>query len=351
MTRFPDTPEISAYRPYDAAPAALIDDVIRIRAQARKEQIMSAPTSFVAHRAVSRRALRLAAIPVAAAAALGVSIIWPHSPMVPPAQASLLSWTAVAEPLDGALLAETDAACRAAMGGETIGSIAGDLLVRIDAPPVVAEQREDWATLVYEVDNAGLICLSWMGGEQPEPNMWEAPSAAVFDGSKEPSMWKYARSTLSGPMPDSVRVEVAGVTPERGIEFKFGSSFEFTDGTAFTAQVGRVSPDVESLTLHTLTGGDVEATIGNGWFVAWWPGPLGGPSLYWGPLTDENGTPSDDAPLQYDRWKGSEPISGYTVTNVEGNVTTVEANWPWFECPAGYCVYEVPEDALVSDWR
>lgn len=48
------------------------------------------------------------------------------------------------------------------------------------------------------------------------------------------------------------------------------------DQGAFSTVIGRVGTDVVNVVLHTYTGGDVVASISDGWYTAWWPGLFGG---------------------------------------------------------------------------
>lgn len=53
-----------------------------------------------------------------------------------------------------------------------------------------------------------------------------------------------------------------------------GSGFSEDDGEPiFRVVSGRVGADVEDVVVHTAEQGDVIATVENGYFTAWWPGP------------------------------------------------------------------------------
>lgn len=43
--------------------------------------------------------------------------------------------------------------------------------------------------------------------------------------------------------------------------------------------IGQVGPDVTAVVIHRASGGNVTATVQNGWFLAWWPGDASGTSL------------------------------------------------------------------------
>jgi hypothetical protein len=51
-----------------------------------------------------------------------------------------------------------------------------------------------------------------------------------------------------------------------------GTSHTSRDGQAYSFSEGRTGADVTGVTLILDTGTRVQATVANGWFVAWWPG-------------------------------------------------------------------------------
>lgn len=60
-----------------------------------------------------------------------------------------------------------------------------------------------------------------------------------------------------------------------------GSGFSKDDGEPiFRVVSGRVGADVTGLVVHTAEQGDVIATVANGYFTAWWPGPPESPDFY-----------------------------------------------------------------------
>jgi hypothetical protein len=61
------------------------------------------------------------------------------------------------------------------------------------------------------------------------------------------------------------------VTPPPG-KVTLAQSHTSRDGQAYSFAEGRVGAGVTSATLELDNGSRVETTVGNGWFVAWWPG-------------------------------------------------------------------------------
>lgn len=57
-----------------------------------------------------------------------------------------------------------------------------------------------------------------------------------------------------------------------GIEQASVSHLASTSDGPYTLVEGRIDSDVSAVSLVTDDGQDVQATTGNGWFVAWWPG-------------------------------------------------------------------------------
>ncbi len=60
-----------------------------------------------------------------------------------------------------------------------------------------------------------------------------------------------------------------------------------TSQDAFTVVDGQIDPGVTGVTLVLSDGDHVQATTGNGWFVAWWPGSTGADSAQ---ITSASGT-------------------------------------------------------------
>jgi len=281
--------------PLDAAPPTLIDQTMQIRSQARLEQILampvqapaSAPTAALPRRRTASRTLRWAAIPVAAAAALAASVMWPGSPALPPAHASLASWQAVPSALAYSEAGTVEAACEAAVADMVSGTwqSLGEMPQLDD--PIILETRGDWVTVFYATRDGGFTsCLVWMdpshgpiaanGISRPFAENGRWGSYLNEELGLTTSVWSTPGLGLGDLSPDEVRLVSAN-------EQQLG------DEGAISSVIGRVGADIERVVLHTDTGGDVEASVADGWYTAWWPGAWGGDGIC-AAATVEDGT-------------------------------------------------------------
>jgi len=272
--------------PLDAAPPTLIDQTMQIRSQARLEQILampveapaSAPTAAFPRRCSSSRSWRWAAIPVAAAAALAASVMWPGSPALPPAHASLASWQAVPSALTGSEVGTIEAACEAAVEEMVSGSRWQSLsaMPRLDDPTIL-ESRGDWVTVFYTTSDGGFTsCLVWMdpshgpiaanGISRPFEEGGQWGSYLNEELGLSSSMWTTPGPGRTALAPDETRLVSANLQ-------------QLSDEGAISSVIGLVGADVERIVLHTYTGGDVEASVADGWYTAWWPGAWGGEGI------------------------------------------------------------------------
>lgn len=245
-------------RSLDPADASLDDDARR-RAEALLDRIISTPsgaedgrTGGVRQRSASggrRRRLRARWLIPAAAAAAVVTVIAVNGGGQTPAYAS---WTPKPGRVASPVLAKTADACRASMADwEKQGPQTGPdrQVVRADtAKVVVAEQRGDYVFVSMVSDSgAEIACLAKAG----------RPDQIMSAGGSSPS------ATTPAPAPVAAdNVEQRGVGLSSADEGTFGMTS------------GRVGRDVRGVTI--VTGGtEVEATVANGWFSAWWPAASG----------------------------------------------------------------------------
>ena len=216
-TTRPD-PVDDVLRSLDAAPATLTPEQ-----SARAEALLATLTvPEVTPLAPRRRARWL--VPAAAAATLAVgALVWPWNPSTPSAYAD---WTAEATPASPEVADRVAASCRDARH-------LGD-----DARIQVAEQRGIHVFVALRSRTQTAECLA------------PADTARVGGGT-------------GGSGPDASTVgprdaEVNGAALQGGRD----GSYAFTRG--------RVGAEVTAVTIHA---GDrtIEATLGNGEYIAWWP--------------------------------------------------------------------------------
>jgi len=326
----PQLDEIALASRLNPQPRTPLGSTAEIRAAARLQQITATPRQIVGARQATPkvRALRWAAIPVAAAAALGISVVLPGSPTLTPAQA-LTTWQAV--PGDGSNvdLAAADAACLAAVD-EMIADPWLTLENRPDlgAEPILLETRGEWATIAYTgANNEFTSCLLWTPDGQP-------PVVAVAHVSPRDAMstiWgSYVNDDFDfdAVLNQSSDVGWAEVPAADAAQFIEGTQgVNLTDDDGFSSVVGRVGSDVVGLVLHTYTAGDVEASISDGWYTAWWPGPFGGPSYCLGQVDPDTGTSKNF---------GCNIADTMTITLRDGSSRTVR--------------FDSPENLLNDEW-
>jgi hypothetical protein len=258
---------LHALRPYDPAPATMYNDVAATRAQARLEQILATAPERIGeqiniprHR-TSRRgiALRWAAVPTVAAAGLVVSLALPGA-----TPSAFAGWTAVANPLTGAGLTNAATACQEQRDSLVSGSAA---LAGFTGPSTVtgAEQRGDVTLVVFSgPDSEALICLATAQGDVlamtfAAPNTPAGRSGGWTAGGDGAQVSGFASGGLTDPI-DAPQ----GVGHEVGISGTVGTN-------VFTAVSGEVAANVTGVTLHA-NRLSIEAMLGDGRYVAWWPG-------------------------------------------------------------------------------
>ena len=271
------------------------------------------------------------AIPALAVVALALAIVLPNSPPTPapsqiaapeflpaePANISLASWQAAPTVLAGPELNASQAACLAVLtgvdensGAEFIGGedFADGL--------VINERRGDWALLAFTEPSEGFgTCLMWAEpGHEPVTLM-----ARALPGVGQSTPWGRYRSELLGELWMGLGQDATSGLEPPAPGWILPRVHEhvtiFADDDAETLReltlvVGQVGPNVVGVTLHTFTSGDVEATVGGGWYSAWWPGGMGGQVCAWTHRED-----GEDV-----GW-GCDPASGFTLTLNDG--TTV----------------------------
>jgi len=103
--------------------------------------------------------------------------------------------------------------------------------------PVLADSRGPYTAAIYEQATTSDVCLSGNG---------------VSMSSSSTS------SAKGGPAPDVIQFG--------------GQGMRDTAGDALTLSVGRVGSAVTGVTIELSDGTSVQATVSNGWYLAWWPG-------------------------------------------------------------------------------
>lgn len=227
----------SALASLDPAPNRTLDDTARLRADARREQILANDPRLIPATTAPPRRRPWIAVAAAAAAAIAVATAVTVGSLAP-SDAAYASWTA------------TPSALASAERG-----LAGDACLesgpKPDADVVLTERRGDWIAVVAVTDEpSNVTCLVYLPV-----------------GSTDPSHVLWASAGGQGAIP-------------RGGEFTEGSLSEFRgwsipgagDSPTASFTVGDVGPDVAAVDILLPGGEVVHTTVADGRFIAWWPG-------------------------------------------------------------------------------
>jgi hypothetical protein len=220
-------------RSMDAAgpPATGLDS----RAAATLERIVSTPAVRPAETAPSRFRLkgRLVLATAVVAAMAGAVAVFPG---LTSGSRAYASWTPVPTTLTPAEIDRIGPPCREALhDGESLDAGRARL--------ALAERRGEYAVLLYRTENPDMsgACLAY---NPPGSDDVDDLQAAVGGGS--------------GP-----------ALAVSGQQFTQGAIADFGDASVTDGAVG---PDVAAVTLHA-AGRTVQASVADGRYVAWWPGP------------------------------------------------------------------------------
>jgi hypothetical protein len=152
------------------------------------------------------------------------------------------------EPLAAAAASEAQATCLDILGVTEQGERA-----------LIAEQRGEWTYVVFAGPNSEGSCLmpeGLMG--RPDPT---ADQKQGFMGSYSPG---------PGEAPTVARNSIAALASDGSVPADGLWGFS-KDEEWVTFVKGYVGSDVTGVTVHAPTGVDVEASVANGRFAAWWP--------------------------------------------------------------------------------
>ena len=251
MTQYTD----ADLRVLDAAERELTEDQ-RQRAQATLRRIMTTPPAtddgnpdWLPRRAPRRRPARAVALLAAAAAVVVATVVLPGLGATSNAYAT---WTAEPSPVAAADLAAVTTACR---DMPDPGRQPGELDVRT-IPVALAERRGDLVTVLFyqDIPETAVACV-----------------AVNVAGTTDVDDVNISVGGSSGP---------AWTPPAR--EITQGSIGQFGTHPVVSVTQGAVGAGVVAVTIHSGSQA-VKATIENGRYAAWWPGPA------FDPATDDAG--------------------------------------------------------------
>ncbi|WP_028660523.1 hypothetical protein [Nocardioides insulae] len=226
----------AALRDLDPAPEAVLTDEERRHADAAYDRIVATPHGVGPAAGGPRRRRWRLWVPLGLAAAAAAAI----PALVLGAGSAFASWTPTPEPLAPAEATAAAAACRAGLG-----------MPAGPTPTLVAERRGDWTYVLISEPDAEGSCL------MPNDLVGQDDSDHEVIGSYDPDPGK--APTLA---PD--RIDETGSMASSTDEGWFRKGW-------LTWTHGYVGSDVTALTVHTPLGFDVEASVEDGRFAAWWP--------------------------------------------------------------------------------
>lgn len=265
-----------ALRDLDAAQLTELTDAERDRADAMFARIVTTPADASAGAPVpvapARPRRRRLLTGVGLAGAAGVAL----PAMLLSGGSAFGSWTPTPEPLSDAAAAEAAATCRTRMAMPDRGE-------RI----VIAEQRGAWTLVMMAGPEAEFTCL--MADETVDKYPHQGDGVIMGSGGGGSSAPTVARDDI-----DETTSMVGTVRDDELLPWA-------DDADWFIWAEGHVGSDVTAVTVHTASGMEIEASVSDGRFAAWWPAgevdsdnpEVGGAWTY--TLTFADGSTRDDA--------------------------------------------------------
>lgn len=235
----------AALRDLDPAPTTVLTDEELERADATFARILATPSHDQVPRESDRPRRRRSLVLVGLVGAAGAAV----PAMLVSGGSAFASWTPKPEPLTAAGVTEAATTCRAALEVPDQGE-------RV----VIAERRGGWTYVLITGPKAEGACLipdDLVGHQDPA------------DHTKEGFFGGYTTDPVEAPTLARDRIveteNMAGSVPTSGLLF-FSDDEEW-----FSSVQGYVGSGVTGVTVHPPEGPDVEASVANGRFAAWWP--------------------------------------------------------------------------------
>ena len=242
-----DTMTTAALHDLDPAPTTTLTDEELERADAAFARILATPSHAQARAEPGRprrRRSRLL-VPVGLIGAAGATA----PALLLGGGSAFASWTPKPQPLTAAAATEAATTCRTVLEVPDQGE-------RV----VIGERRGGWTYVLIAGPKSEGFCLmpdDLVGHQDPADHREEG----FFGG--------YTTDPVEAPTPARDRIvefeSMAGSVPAPGLW-----PFNNDDGW-FSSVEGYVGSDVTGVTVHTPVGTDVEASVANGRFAAWWP--------------------------------------------------------------------------------
>jgi hypothetical protein len=240
-----DTMTTAALRDLDPAPTTVLTQAERERADATFARILATPRHDRVPEGSDRPRRRRLLVRVGLVGIAGAAV----SALLLGGAPAFASWTPTPSPLTAAASTEAATTCRAALEVPDQGE-------RV----VIAERRGGWTYVLIAGPQAQGACLmpdDLVGQERPADQKHKG-----FFGT-------YDRNPADAPAVTRDRIvetdSMQGSVPHPG-----RLPFTSDDGW-FNWTQGYVGSDVTGVTVRPPVGPDVEASVANGRFAAWWP--------------------------------------------------------------------------------
>jgi hypothetical protein len=191
---------------------------------------------------------------VAATAGTVISII-----VLGGSQPAFAGWTASPGSASTAQTATADSTCQTQLAD--------------DPGPVVSAQGGSWSPVTTDVRGPFTVAIFQNGASTA--TCFVGPSITVVDSSSANGGAISGSSSVSRTGPaggaSSTSIMVGGTGLGDILHMSVARLNSANDGS-YTLVEGQLQSVVTGLTLVRSDGSDVQASIGGGWFVAWWPG-------------------------------------------------------------------------------
>lgn len=204
------------------------------QAQVHQQILTGSPRHPARPRRLSKVAVRSTSVAAGVLLIAAALVIWPLGGDSP---AAFASWVAEPEPLTAGDAAAQKAACITTLGSPSILTQHAD-----EFTAVIAERRGDYTYTLLVADRPG------------------TNQDAVFDCL----LGDDGEGSIGGA------VGTDAVTSDGRARWTGASG-----GEEWRSAWGLVGPNVTAVTITRADGVEVEATVSNGYFAAWWPRPAG----------------------------------------------------------------------------
>lgn len=156
-----------------------------------------------------------------------------------------------------------------ALGATGLAAAAGVIVAlgSSAAPAFAGWNATPTAPAAGQLGQAAQACGQGLGS--PVLTESRGPYTAAIYASSDTSDVCLAGNGVS--MSSSTTSQQKGSLPADGIQFG-GHGMRDTSGDALTLSVGRVGSGVTAVSLALSDGSSVQATVSDGWYLAWWPG-------------------------------------------------------------------------------